>query len=927
MRFFLLLIFVGVGHTLYAQQIYLEDFADNADNGQTSGSAVGGTWSTTPPATSDDWEQDADLEAFLASDLSAEGVWRTNAVTINTSYFSIEVVGGTALTEPGDYLTGYYSINGGAEIQFYSLSPSLVAITGGGSVVVPITPGSTVQVIFRIFCGDNFEYFAIDDVSIGEITNLYSAVSGNWNTGGTWSTDGIGGTPCPTCIPDEYTREIIGAGHIIDINSPAIATDIEIQDGTLRWTANADLNVVKGGVITVSGTSTLTANGFTNAQIDYDNGGFTYGIVNNGVCNIGDIDINDEPTILNLSGANQINVVNDLLIDGTTTISGTNSLQAGTLSVTDGTTTLAHTGGFSITGASTIDAGTALVDSDNTGVTLFGGLLTVNGTFTSSSITTESNLVFRGGITLAGTFSAGGATFNTNNQSLNGTAGTYNFANTVTITGVNLTNNRTVSISNTSGDRLIGSGTWIQGNNSTLNYAGTTLGVTAFQASNTGNTVVYNNTTTAQTLRMPATNYYNLTFNNTSATIPQLVMSASMTVANGLTLTSGVVNLNGNTLTLGASGSASTLTRTASTSTNWLYGGTFVRSWPTGQTPSPTTGNLYGLFPMGHSTASSYRPVQITGGSNVTTTGSVSVNHVNATTVTDLNPTYDDAGTAIVRKHDAQFNISVTGVAGGTNYQLRVTMTDLLAGTAANIRLAKSNGATTVTNVGTHFATAGSASNPTARRNGINSVAGLTGDWRITTTNITATPLPIELNYFNAVSALAQVNLEWETASEHNNASFTVEKTRDFETFFTVGEVGGKGDSRTPSRYSLVDHFPFNGKCYYRLKQTDFDGKFTYSNPVMILFEDTQIPQLALFPNPANEKTPVRMVVSNLDERNGVPVKIFNQQGQLIFETLLTDENKGFYETELPLGSLLSKGIYVVKAGRTLALTRKLLVE
>lgn len=463
-------------------------------------------------------------------------------------------------------------------------------------------------------------------------------------------------------------------------------------------------------------------------------------------------------------------------------------------------------------------------------------------------------------------------------------------------------------------------------NNGTLTLGGAFLNSTncAFAAS-TG-TVVYNSSTVAQTIG--DFTYYNLTLNNTSAISPQLTLFDDTQVTNTLTMTSGIVNLNGSTLTLGNSGAASTLTRTASTTTNWMYGGTFARYWPAATAITSNATNHYGLFPVGAASASSYRPVAINSTVNATGTGLVSVTHTDATGVTDLNPVYDDDPTAgvinIVRKHNAQFQVAVAGVTGGT-YNITATMTGLPSGTASDIRLAVSNGPITVTNVGTHSANTGTAQNPTVGRTGV-ALASLAGDYRITTINITDTPLPIELTYFRARVVDNHVELLWETAAEINNALFTVERTHDFENFYNIGEIEGKGNSRTPSRYTMVDRFPRQGKSYYRLKQTDFDGAFTYSRPVMVDFEGTRSPILEVFPNPV-KGTALHVMISGLNDTANIPVRIFNHQGQLVFEAELTTGKEGIFEAELDVQNRLSRGIYIVKAGRTLTLTRKLVIE
>jgi hypothetical protein len=436
-------------------------------------------------------------------------------------------------------------------------------------------------------------------------------------------------------------------------------------------------------------------------------------------------------------------------------------------------------------------------------------------------------------------------------------------------------------------------------------------------------TVNYSSTTKVQSVADFV--YYNLTLNNTfglAGTAPQFSMEGDTEVLNALTMTSGRVNMNGSDFTLGASGTASTLTRTSSTTTNWMYNGTFERYWLNATAVTSNSGANYGLFPVGHSTASSYRPVEINSTANPNT-GLVSVTHTDATTVTDLSPVYSDAGTNIIRKDNAQYVIAST-VGAGT-YNVNITRTDLyVTGALTDIRLAVSNGANTVTSFGTHLAATGSVSNPTARRTAVDD-SNLAGDWRISTISL-STPLPIELNFFKAALVGDQVALDWETATEFNNALFTVEKTTDFETFYTVGNIDGKGESRTASKYSMIDLSPISGKSYYRLRQTDLDGKFSYSQPVMINYEGASVPTLSVYPNPTKGSF-VNLVISGLRGVREIPVKIFNPQGQVVFETIMTTENDGTFQNELQIGDHLSKGIYIIKAGRTLSLTRKLAIE
>ena len=97
-------------------------------------------------------------------------------------------------------------------------------------------------------------------------------------------------------------------------------------------------------------------------------------------------------------------------------------------------------------------------------------------------------------------------------------------------------------------------------------------------------------------------------------------------------------------------------------------------------------------------------------------------------------------------------------------------------------------------------------------------------------TIITYDPLPIELLSFNAYFDPIQksVLLNWETASELNNDYFTIERSEDGFVWNELKKIQGAGTSSEAITYSTIDHQPFFGISYYRLKQTDFDGKFEY---------------------------------------------------------------------------------------------------
>jgi hypothetical protein len=117
----------------------------------------------------------------------------------------------------------------------------------------------------------------------------------------------------------------------------------------------------------------------------------------------------------------------------------------------------------------------------------------------------------------------------------------------------------------------------------------------------------------------------------------------------------------------------------------------------------------------------------------------------------------------------------------------------------------------------------------------------------------TTVMLPIDLVHFDALAENNAVDLFWQTNSETNNNFFTVERTRDGSEFSEVGIVSGSGTTSLPHSYKMTDTGPASGTSYYRLKQTDFNGNYTYSalRPVVVNAFKTDL-HVGNFENPGN---------------------------------------------------------------------------
>lgn len=109
--------------------------------------------------------------------------------------------------------------------------------------------------------------------------------------------------------------------------------------------------------------------------------------------------------------------------------------------------------------------------------------------------------------------------------------------------------------------------------------------------------------------------------------------------------------------------------------------------------------------------------------------------------------------------------------------------------------------------------------------------------------------LPVELIAFDAKPDHDDVMLQWQTASEKNNAFFEIEhKAVGGQSFKPIVRINGKGNSNTRASYEFLHKKPPKGGNYYRLRQVDYDGKSEYSDIVSVYVWNADEPDI--FPNP-----------------------------------------------------------------------------
>ncbi len=168
--------------------------------------------------------------------------------------------------------------------------------------------------------------------------------------------------------------------------------------------------------------------------------------------------------------------------------------------------------------------------------------------------------------------------------------------------------------------------------------------------------------------------------------------------------------------------------------------------------------------------------------------------------------------------------------------------------------------------------------------------------------------LPVELVAFDALRNGDEVVLRWTTASETNNAGFSVEQLSNGG-FAEVGFVTGAGTTAEVQDYSYAVDNLGPGQHTFRLKQVDFDGAFELSETVTVTIEAPSTLVLSeAYPNPFNPTTLISVSVARTQQ---VRVEAYNYQGQrvaVLFDGMLEanlEENFRFEAGNLPSGAYL----------------------
>ncbi len=408
---------------------------------------------------------------------------------------------------------------------------------------------------------------------------------------------------------------------------------------------------------------------------------------------------------------------------------------------------------------------------------------------------------------------------------------------------------------------------------------------------NIGNATIIFNGSDLQTITCPSDqDLKNVTINNSSAAGVRL--ANSITISQQMDFVNGLFDLNSNTLTLGSA--------TANASIVGSGNNSYILSWDGADNGTVlhhvnSTGASY-LFPIGD--LNEYTPFTVS-----LTSATLSNATLSAKLYGNVHPNLT-SGTIYLGRY---WSIEPNGITNPIyNVSYTYASSDIFGDDALLFPAKYNNGGwqSCLESMSDAMIGNGSvdASTNTLSWNGITTFSEFTGIGN-------GNALPIELLSFTAEPSDNVVNLEWITASEINNSFFTVERSTDGVHFEKVVEQAGAGNSNGIRKYDGVDANPYLGVSYYRLKQTDFNGEFSYSEMVPVNFlGENRVALNSLFADRANGTLNIRCTNPANAE---IKIEIFDANGRLLIRSIEGRADRNWNGT---IGlSQLSGGSYIAR--------------
>lgn len=176
---------------------------------------------------------------------------------------------------------------------------------------------------------------------------------------------------------------------------------------------------------------------------------------------------------------------------------------------------------------------------------------------------------------------------------------------------------------------------------------------------------------------------------------------------------------------------------------------------------------------------------------------------------------------------------------------------------------------------------------------------------------VSGTALPVNYTQFTGRTEGNLNILSWQTVSESNNIGFEIERSADSKSFSSIGQVATKaenGNSSTLINYNFTDAKPLSGNNYYRLKQSDKDGKINYSDVVLLKSKIAGFRISSVYPNPSKAELNLIITSSKAERATVIITDLSGKAISQVNTQLIIGDNL----QQLNIRSL-TNGTYIIK--------------
>jgi Secretion system C-terminal sorting domain len=163
--------------------------------------------------------------------------------------------------------------------------------------------------------------------------------------------------------------------------------------------------------------------------------------------------------------------------------------------------------------------------------------------------------------------------------------------------------------------------------------------------------------------------------------------------------------------------------------------------------------------------------------------------------------------------------------------------------------------------------------------------------------NICVAPLPvIWKSSTTAIIKNKSTHITWAVASQINNDKYIIEHSKDGRNFSSIGEIEGNGTTNETNHYEYIHTSPSIGINYYRIKQVDYDGKYSYSDIAPVRYEGDS--SINIYPNPTTSEVTVTTSEPS-------SIQIFDVYGRVLSKQDISEGQNTINISGLPSGILI----------------------